>query len=105
MISHSFARSAAIDTASPSTQAAISDQRLRPVQEGLASGRFKALSVDIFDTLVWRRVPEPADVFLLLGRALSAAGRLASHVSAVQFAELRKAAERGAREKAEAATG
>lgn len=75
------------------------------IREGLASGRVRALSVDIFDTLVWRRVPEPADAFLLLGRRLREEGRLASHVSPVQFAELRRAAERAAREKAEAATG
>lgn len=61
--------------------------------------------MDIFDTLVWRRVPEPGDVFLLLGRALAAEGKLAPHVSPLQFAELRRAAERGAREKVEATTG
>ncbi len=63
------------------------------------------MSVDIFDTLVWRRAPEPHDLFLLLGHKLSAAGTLAPHVSPLQFAEVRRAAERGAREKAEAATG
>ncbi|MCC6913387.1 MAG: hypothetical protein IT566_06765 [Rhodospirillaceae bacterium] len=61
--------------------------------------------MDIFDTLVWRRVPEPVDLFLLLGRDLAASGKLASHVSPLQFAELRRSAERAAREKAEAATG
>jgi FMN phosphatase YigB (HAD superfamily) len=50
-------------------------------------------------------VPEPADVFLLLGRKLADEGLLATHLSAVQFAELRRAAERAAREKAQAATG
>lgn len=61
--------------------------------------------MDIFDTLVWRRVPEPEDLFLILGRTLAAAGKLAPHVSPIQFAELRKSAQRAAREKAEAATG
>lgn len=50
-------------------------------------------------------MPEPRDLFLLLGRSLAAEGKLASHVSPIQFAELRHAAERGAREKAEAVTG
>lgn len=61
--------------------------------------------MDIFDTLVWRRVPEPEDLFLILGRILAAEGKLAPHVSPIQFAELRKSAQRAAREKAEAATG
>ncbi len=61
--------------------------------------------MDLFDTLIWRSVPEPEDAFLLLGRRLAADGKLAAHVSAVQFAELRSTAQRAAREKAEAATG
>ncbi|MGE4064610.1 MAG: hypothetical protein AB7E79_14685 [Rhodospirillaceae bacterium] len=44
-------------------------------------------------------------MFLLLGRALAEGGKLASHVSSIQFAELRRAAQRAARDKAEAATG
>jgi FMN phosphatase YigB (HAD superfamily) len=86
-------------------QSDIRDRRLTPLREGLADGRYRVLSVDIFDTLVWRRVPEPRDLFLLLGRTLAAEGKLASHVSPIQFAELRHAAERAAREKAEAVTG
>lgn len=45
------------------------------------------------------------DAFLLLGKALADSGKLAAHVSTLQFAQLRRAAERGAREKAEATTG
>lgn len=83
----------------------LTDQRLIPVREGLAAGRIQVLSVDIFDTLLWRRVPEPADVFLLLGRRLQAMGKLAPHVSPWAFADLRRAAERAAREKVQAITG
>ncbi len=83
----------------------ITDQRLLTAYEGLASGRYATLSVDIFDTLLWRRVPEPADVFIMLGQQLAAANRLGRHVSAVAFAELRRAAERAAREKVQAVTG
>lgn len=71
----------------------------------LAAGGLQVLSLDVFDTLIWRRMPEPADVFLLLARDLAARGHLAPHVSPVQFVELRRAAERAAREKVEAATG
>jgi FMN phosphatase YigB (HAD superfamily) len=83
----------------------ITDQRLIPAREAIAAGRIKVLSVDIFDTLLWRRVPEPADAFLLLGRTLKAGGKLAAHVSPWAFADLRRAAERAAREKVQAVTG
>lgn len=85
--------------------AAVTDQRLREANEGLAAGRYRVLSLDVFDSLLWRRVPEPADVFILLGRALAAGGKLRGHVSALGFADLRLAAERAAREKVEAITG
>ena len=84
---------------------AITDQRLLTASEGLTSGRFATLSVDVFDTLVWRRVPEPTDVFLQVGHQLAAASKLARHVSAAAFADLRRAAERAAREKVQAITG
>ncbi|TAK99700.1 MAG: hypothetical protein EPO08_15700 [Rhodospirillaceae bacterium] len=83
----------------------MSDRRLAPVYTALAAGQIKVLSVDVFDTLLWRRVPEAIDVFLLLGRSLAACGKLAAHVSVVEFAELRRAAEKTARERKEAATG
>ncbi len=83
----------------------MTDRRLAPVLATIASGRVKVLSVDVFDTLLWRRVPEPRDAFLLLGRAFKATGELASHVTPVAFAELRHAAEKAARERREAATG
>lgn len=81
------------------------DRRLQPVYDRLAQGRVKVLSIDIFDTLLWRRVPEAHDVFLLLGAALKQEKRLAPHISALQFAELRREAELVAREKKETATG
>lgn len=80
------------------------DQRLLPVYEALSAGRLKVLSVDIFDTLLWRRVPEPSDVFLLLGQKLQRADQLAAHISPVAFAELRRAAQTAARERAFVAT-
>lgn len=83
----------------------IADRRLQPVLDAIAARRLKVLSLDVFDTLLWRRVPEPHDVFLLLGRALSDSGRLAPGTSALQFAELRRLAEARAREKKQAVTG
>ncbi|MEQ9449535.1 MAG: hypothetical protein RLN70_11630, partial [Rhodospirillaceae bacterium] len=82
----------------------VSDQRLRPVYDALASGRHKVLSVDVFDTLLWRRVPEPDDVFLCLGQHLASSGKLRPHITPVAFAELRRIAQTMARERAFAAT-
>ncbi|MDP9019918.1 MAG: HAD family hydrolase, partial [Actinomycetota bacterium] len=55
----------------------------------------KVLSLDVFDTLLWRVVPEPVDAFLLVGRALEAEGHL--RVPPEGFARLREAAEVEAR--------
>ena len=83
----------------------ITDERLKPVETVLKAGGAKVLSLDVFDTLIWRRVPEPFDVFLVLGRRLAAAGKLAAHLTPQGFADLRFAAERAAREKVQAVTG
>lgn len=65
----------------------------------------RAISVDFFDTLVWRKTTKPIDAFLQLGRKLLADGRLASPRNAVAFAQLRVAAESEARERRRSATG
>ena len=57
----------------------------------------KVLSLDVFDTLLWRVVPEPIDAFLLVGRSLADAGHLRVPVEA--FARLREVAEHRARER------
>ncbi len=76
-----------------------------PVHAALAAGQIRVLSIDIFDTLLWRRVPEPKDAFLLLGRLLAEKRQLAPHINPVAFAELRAAAEKDSRARKEAATG
>ncbi len=81
------------------------DQSLAPVRDALIAGIYKVLSLDVFDTLVWRKVPEPEDVFLCLGKQLLEAGQLRAHVSQVGFAELRLQAQSAARERAQAASG
>jgi FMN phosphatase YigB (HAD superfamily) len=85
--------------------AAITDRRLQPILDAIAQKAIKVLSVDVFDTLIWRKVPEPKDAFWLLGQDFKAKGMLAHHVSASQFAELRASAERKARAIKEKATG
>ncbi|WP_067459503.1 HAD family hydrolase [Actinomadura macra] len=55
------------------------------------------LSLDIFDTVLWRRVPRPPDVFGLLGARLRAAGLCPSWVTDATFRRLRIAAENTAR--------
>ncbi len=81
------------------------DQSLAPVRDALIAGIYKVLSLDVFDTLVWRKVPEPEDVFLILGRQLTEVGQLRPHISPVGFAELRQQAQSVARERTQAATG
>ncbi|MBL7549142.1 haloacid dehalogenase [Frankia sp. AgB1.9] len=74
------------------------DARLGHAWSHLDSGGADALSVDVFETLLWRLVPEPAHAFLLLGERLAAAGRLPPDVTAGQFAHLRVLAEAQARQ-------
>jgi FMN phosphatase YigB (HAD superfamily) len=55
------------------------------------------LTLDVFDTLLWRSVAEPADAFILVGRAAADRGLLARPVSPELFARLRIEAEDRAR--------
>jgi FMN phosphatase YigB (HAD superfamily) len=57
------------------------------------------LSLDIFDTVLWRRVPRPTDVFGIVGARLRDAGRCPSWISDATFRQMRIAAERRARER------
>jgi hypothetical protein len=80
--------------------AMFGDERLEHAWSHLDSGGADALVVDVFDTLLWRLVPRPAHLFLLLGERLAAAGRLPAGVTPGQFAHLRILAERRARHRA-----
>ena len=42
------------------------DRRLATLRELVDSGRYDVLSLDVFDTFVWRRVPRPSDAFFVL---------------------------------------
>ncbi|MCE7008864.1 HAD family hydrolase [Kibdelosporangium philippinense] len=56
-----------------------------------------ALSFDIFDTILWRRVPRPADVFGIIGARLRAAGLAPAWLTDATFRRMRIDAERKAR--------
>jgi predicted HAD superfamily hydrolase len=75
------------------------DSRLTKAYELLESGKIKFLSLDIFDTLLWRKVPLPVDLFLILGQKLKKEGWLIDAITAEGFAELRVGAEQLARMK------
>ncbi|HEX2191660.1 MAG TPA: HAD hydrolase-like protein [Acidimicrobiales bacterium] len=69
----------------------------------LGRGTFTVLSLDVFDTLVWRTVPEPVDAFVLLGENLRTQGVLRDGVPPELFARLRERAELRARARVGAA--
>ncbi|MDP9019761.1 MAG: haloacid dehalogenase, partial [Actinomycetota bacterium] len=73
------------------------DLRLVPAFRILEREQISVLSLDVFDTLVWRIVPEPVDAFMLLGQRLRDLGHLSPHVPVELFARLRERAERRAR--------
>lgn len=74
------------------------DARLTEALAVLAREPISVLSIDIFDTLMWRVVPKPVDAFLLLGRRLRELGHLAGHLSPEVFWRLRLKAEERARQ-------
>jgi FMN phosphatase YigB (HAD superfamily) len=67
----------------------------------VADDAVSVLSLDVFDTLLWRKVPEPALAFLLLGHQLAEEGLLAPDFDPGAFALLRERAEGRARERRE----
>jgi FMN phosphatase YigB (HAD superfamily) len=73
------------------------DVRLAEAFRILQREQISVLSLDVFDTLVWRIVPEPVDAFLLLGQRLHDLGHLSPDVPVALFARLRERAERRAR--------
>lgn len=70
---------------------------LEEIERRLRSGAVAALSSDVFDTIVWRTVPEPVDVFVVLGQRLRERGALDASLDPRSFALLRERAEVTAR--------
>lgn len=95
-------RSARAAAAAPPPPA-VDDTRLAPARELLASGTIDVLSLDVFDTLLWRAVPEPADAFPLVAGRLRERGMLDASVDLEAFRALRVGAEARAREALKAA--
>jgi FMN phosphatase YigB (HAD superfamily) len=76
------------------------DARLAAAFEQLAGDdRIRVLSLDVFDTLLFRKLHEPVDAFPLIAIRLRERGALAEGVTAELFAKLRRAAEERARER------
>jgi FMN phosphatase YigB (HAD superfamily) len=78
------------------------DARLQAMHGMLREPAIRVVSVDVFDTLVWRKVAEATHAFALLGQRLRQAGMLGEHVRPDVFAALRELAERRARTRLEA---
>ncbi len=94
-----IARNEAAEAPYPSGAVGVKDTRLRRAASLLQQGEVGVLSLDIFDTLVWRTVPEPVDAFGLLGHRFAALGKLPSHMPVPVFARLRQEAEVKARQR------
>jgi predicted HAD superfamily hydrolase len=71
---------------------------LDDVHRMIADKSCSVLSLDIFDTVLWRRVPRPTDVFAIVGSRLRATGRCPSWVTDATFRRMRFVAEQNARE-------
>lgn len=72
-------------------------RRLAPAHALLDGGAIDVLSLDAFDTLVLRAVPDPTDAFTVLGHRVVGEGLVAAFVTPALFADLRARAEQRAR--------
>ncbi|MEV5570989.1 HAD family hydrolase [Spirillospora sp. NPDC052269] len=70
---------------------------LADVHRVLADRQCAALSLDVFDTVLWRRAPRPTDAFALLAHRLRDAGLCPEWVTDATFRRMRIAAEKKAR--------
>ncbi len=77
------------------------DRTLKRASELLErrDNKVRAVSFDFFDTLVWRLVNRPTDLFYEVGRRLAEANLLTRRCRAEDFAALRRMAELNARER------
>jgi len=82
--------------------AVAADNRLAHAWHLLQSPAAAVLSLDVFDTLLWRAVPEPAHAFAMLGHRLLDRRLIGDDLSPQGFAALRRAAEERARERVHA---
>jgi FMN phosphatase YigB (HAD superfamily) len=80
-------------------EARTTDARLKRAMHLLAEPDVRVLSLDVFDTMLFRRAPEPVDVFPMVARRLAERGMLSPQISLRAFQQLRIAAEARARAK------
>lgn len=73
------------------------DPRIQDLERLVDSGDFDLLSLDVFDTLVWRMVPVPTDAFYLLAAEVRRRGALRASSSIESFVRERVGAEKRAR--------
>lgn len=76
---------------------AVRPVRARPFEYQQLPPGTEVLSLDVFDTLLWRRVAKPTDAFEILGQRLAEDGFLAAGCTPALFAQLRIRAETLAR--------
>src|SRR3954469_8005458 len=77
--------------------ARTTDARLTRALSLLNGPDVTTLSLDVFDTMVWRRAPEPTDVFPMVANRLAEQDRLGPHITPRVFQKLHMAAEARAR--------
>ena len=77
----------------------VTDARLLDIVEWIDRGSFDVLTLDVFDTVLWRKVYEPVDAFVLFGEQLRRDGVIPASMSGDVFAVLRRSAEELARKK------
>ncbi len=94
------ARLALPETHCEISAAPIGDRRVTALRQILASGQHEVLSLDVFDTLVWRKALRPTDVFFQVAARLAAQGALWPETPLESFVQQRMRAERLARRKA-----
>jgi len=78
---------------------------IEEIERRLRSASIEALTTDVFDTIVWRTVPEPTDVFVVLGQALAERKALDASLDPGSFALVRQQSEAAAREQLRLKTG
>ncbi|WP_448614809.1 HAD family hydrolase [Modestobacter sp. URMC 112] len=70
---------------------------LKKVRNAVADRSCAALSLDVFDTILWRRVPRPADLFMVLADTLRRGGQCPAWITDATFRHMRINAEMEAR--------
>ncbi|WED42829.1 glycosyltransferase [Legionella cardiaca] len=72
-------------------------QILREAYEAITQGKVKLLSLDVFDTLLFRKCSKPSDIFLYQYNLLSAKQLIPLTIEANEWRQLRETAEKEAR--------